>query len=244
MNLQQIITASTTVDLVEVENGKPVTTSLKVAEYFGKDHRNVIRDIRDKVIPYVSEKFNALNFELVTYTDAKGEQRPMYKLTRDGFTMVAMGYTGAKAMKFKEDYITAFNHMEDALRGQPLTNDELVDRAAQKVATQLLPQFFKTIAPTLAKSIVEQVRSLPQGVALLPPTQAPTPQTKKKRGQKPMRYVIYTWNVITTPNGLEAVDKQVHTTTDRAKYMDKLREISRKGLQFYVEREALCTVAV
>lgn len=173
----------------------------------------------------------------------------MYTLTRDGFTMVAMGYTGAKAMKFKEDYITAFNRMEDALRGQPLTNDELVDRAAQKVATQLLPQFFKTIAPTLAKSVVEQIRSLPQGETLLPPTQAPqvkpaTPQTKKKRGQKTMRYVIYTWNIITTPNGLEAVDKQAYTTTDRAKYMDKLREISRKGLQFYVEREALCTVAV
>ena len=52
MNLQQIATASTAVDLVEIENGKPITTSLKVAEIFGKDHKHVIRDIREKVLPY------------------------------------------------------------------------------------------------------------------------------------------------------------------------------------------------
>ena len=78
---------------------KPTTTSLQVAEYFGKEHYNVIRDIKD-VIAKCSESFNALNFEAVEYTDSKGEKRPMYLLTRDGFTMVAMGYTGAKAMEF------------------------------------------------------------------------------------------------------------------------------------------------
>lgn len=104
------------------EEIKPCTSSLKVAEYFEKEHRNVIRDIKD-VISKCSESFNALNFELVEYTDAKGQKRPMYLLTRDGFTMVAMGYTGAKAMQFKEKYIAAFNEMEKQIRAmQPQRN--------------------------------------------------------------------------------------------------------------------------
>lgn len=97
------------------EEIKPATTSLKVAEYFEKEHFHVMRDIKD-VISKCSESFNASNFGLVEYTDAKGQKRPMYLLTRDGFTMVAMGYTGTKAMRFKERYIAAFNEMEKQIR--------------------------------------------------------------------------------------------------------------------------------
>lgn len=106
-------------DLVEAryfgDEIKPATTSLKVAEYFEKEHFHVMRDIKD-VISKCSESFNASNFGLVEYTDTKGQKRPMYLLTRDGFTMVAMGYTGTKAMQFKERYIAAFNKMEERLR--------------------------------------------------------------------------------------------------------------------------------
>ena len=104
--------------LVELQpvNGeaKPVTTSLRVAEYFGKEHYNVIRDIK-AVIAKCSESFNGSNFELVDYVDPKGERRPMYLLTRDGFMIVAMSYTGEKAMQLKEAYIGAFNEMERKL---------------------------------------------------------------------------------------------------------------------------------
>ena len=108
---------------------KPTTTSLQVAEYFGKEHYNVIRDIKD-VISKCSESFNALNFEAVEYTDSKGEKRPMYLLTRDGFTIVAMGYTGAKAMQFKEQYIAAFNAMEHQLITGRSVSYQLNDRIA------------------------------------------------------------------------------------------------------------------
>lgn len=112
--------------LVELQpmsgEAKPVTTSIKVAEYFGKEHYNVVRDIK-AVIAKCSESFNALNFEGVDYVDQKGEKRPMYLLTRDGFTMVAMGYTGEKAMQFKEAYINAFNEMARKLA----TNTNIVD---------------------------------------------------------------------------------------------------------------------
>lgn len=244
MNLQQMITASKAVDLVEIENGQPVTTSLKVAEYFGKEHKNVTRDIRDKILPYVSENFNALNFELVSYTDAKGEERPMYILTRDGFTMVAMGYTGAKAMKFKEDYITAFNRMEDALRKERPNNDDLIEQAATRLATKLFPQFVKTITPTLAKSIVDQVRSLPQGETLLPPpvVQPAEPQkTTEKRGKRIMKYTLHTWEIELTANGPVAKNKVAFETTEHSALMAKLKAIVGTGIQYVVNRERVST---
>lgn len=92
---------------------KLITTSLKVAEVFGKDHKNVLRDIREIEC---SEEFNRLNFEPINYKDARGRMQDAYSMTRDGFTMLVMGYTGEKAMKFKEDYINAFNAMESELK--------------------------------------------------------------------------------------------------------------------------------
>lgn len=65
-------------------NGRhiPAVTSQQVAVAFGKEHKNVMRDIRE-IMDKCSESFNALNFELVTYKDAKGEERPMYLLSED-----------------------------------------------------------------------------------------------------------------------------------------------------------------
>lgn len=97
-------------------NGKevPAVTSLQVAEHFGKEHFNVLNDIR-RTIDKCSEFFNALNFQAVEYTDAKGEKRPMYLLSKDGFMMVAMAYTTPEAMRIKEAYIARFNDMEREL---------------------------------------------------------------------------------------------------------------------------------
>lgn len=99
-------------NLVFTVNGKAVTTSRKVAEVFEKQHKNVLQSIRELEIP---EDFDRLNFQLVEYKDAKGEQRPEYLITRDGFTLLAMGFTGSKAMQFKLAYIEAFNAMEKEL---------------------------------------------------------------------------------------------------------------------------------
>lgn len=101
-----------TANLVSVLNNTVVTTSLIVAEYFGKDHSKVLRSIRNLDC---SHEFNQANFGFVTYKDVKGELRPMYYLTRDGFTFLAMGFTGKVAAKFKEAYINAFNEMEAKL---------------------------------------------------------------------------------------------------------------------------------
>ena len=107
--------------LVSLVDGIPTTTSQIVAETFGKRHTEVIRGIRD-LQSKCPEEFNGRNFASVEYTDPKGEKRPMYLLTRDGLTLLVMGYTGKEAMKFKLAYIEAFNCMEkqlEALRSMP-----------------------------------------------------------------------------------------------------------------------------
>ena len=105
-----------TKDLV-ILNGKgiPTTTSLKVAEVFGKRHDTVLRKIKTLDC---SADFNARNFAAVDYRDGKGEKRPMFEMTRDGWSFLVMGFTGKKAAQFKERFIEAFNRMEAALRAK------------------------------------------------------------------------------------------------------------------------------
>ena len=113
------------------ENNRLVVSSRKVAEVFEKEHKHVMRDI--KALDCNAE-FNQSNFGLVEYRDAKGEMRPEYLITRDGFTLLAMGFTGAKAMQWKIKYIEAFNKMEAELRNPfsiPKTLPEALRLAAQ-----------------------------------------------------------------------------------------------------------------
>ncbi len=100
---------------VFIEGDAVKTNSRFVAEVFGKQHKNVLRDINNLDC---SEEFNGLNFEPVKYTDAKGEVRPMVDMTFDGFTFLVMGFTGAVAAQFKEAYITEFNRMRAELLKQ------------------------------------------------------------------------------------------------------------------------------
>ena len=88
--------------------------SLFVAKAFEKRHDHVLRDIEKITDPKsgVSENFIKTNFTSDTYKDKTGRKLPCYEMTRDGFTMLVMGYTGAKAMRFKELYIKRFNEME------------------------------------------------------------------------------------------------------------------------------------
>lgn len=80
-----------------------------VAQFFEKEHKNVIRDIRELDC---SENFRLLNFEQSSYINEQGKKQPCYIMTRDGFVFLAMGYRGKKAAQFKELYIRRFNEME------------------------------------------------------------------------------------------------------------------------------------
>ncbi|WP_051677197.1 Rha family transcriptional regulator [Maridesulfovibrio frigidus] len=105
-----------------ISDGKPVVSSLTIAEHFGKRHDNVLRTIENLEVP---QDFTALNFEVSEYVDRTGRKLPAYNITRDGFTLLVMGFTGKKAMQWKIRYIEAFNAMEQELlrvRNRPLEN--------------------------------------------------------------------------------------------------------------------------
>ena len=114
--------------LVFIKNDTPLTTSRTVAEQFGKQHAHVVRDIRTLVEQMAStndeSKIGRVEmFNKTTYTDKKGETRPMYLMTRDGFALLAMGFTGKKALEFKLKFIDAFNRMEQALSVPQIERD-------------------------------------------------------------------------------------------------------------------------
>lgn len=93
-----------------------VVSSLDVAETFEKRHADVLRDIEELGC---SDEFRERNFALSKYSvETNKRSYPMYYMTRDGFTILVMGYTGDKAMKFKEAYIKQFNAMERVLLGK------------------------------------------------------------------------------------------------------------------------------
>ena len=98
-----------------------VVTSLDVAETFEKTHKRVLQDIREMKC---SDEFRQLNFVQSEYLNQQNHKQPMYYITRDGFTLLAMGYTGEKAMKFKEAYINQFNQMENMLLGRLIEREK------------------------------------------------------------------------------------------------------------------------
>ena len=104
---------------------KAFCSSLQVAQEFGKEHKNVIRDIRNLDC---SEDFYKLNFEQIRRTvdlgDGRTRKDPMFLMTRDGFIFLTMGYRGKKAAAIKEAYIKRFNEMEQFIRDYVLARDD------------------------------------------------------------------------------------------------------------------------
>lgn len=98
------------------ENNQPTTTSKIIADKFHKVHRDVVRAINNLDIP---EDFRMRNFAQAKFKadNINGLEYNCYEMTRDGFTLLAMGFTGKKAMEWKIKFIEAFNAMEKALKG-------------------------------------------------------------------------------------------------------------------------------
>ncbi|MFP3722102.1 phage regulatory protein/antirepressor Ant [Niallia circulans] len=126
--------------LVSTHNQQAVTNSLQVSETFEKRHDNVLRDIENL-------KKDVLNFEEMFFEtielDSYRRERRVYLMNRDGFTLLAMGFTGSKALQFKLKYIEAFNLMEKKI-------------LEQQQVTYNLPQNFKEALLMLAETVGER----------------------------------------------------------------------------------------
>ena len=123
-------------NLVIMKNQQAVTTSLQVAETFEKEHKNVLRDIENL-------KKDVLNFEPMflegAEPDSYGRDRKVIYMNRDGFTILAMGFTGSKAMQFKLQYIQAFNEMEAHIKQE-------LDTSNLSPELQMFNGLFKSLA--------------------------------------------------------------------------------------------------
>lgn len=120
--------------ILSTQNGEPVASSREIAKRFGKEHRNVMQSIKN-----ISAENSAVTqmFYQTTYTAGTGKKYPMYLMNRDGFALLAMGFTGKEAVTWKLKYIEAFNQMEKQLaaqhKDQQAVQDENIQRAIDQV---------------------------------------------------------------------------------------------------------------
>lgn len=133
-----------------MQNGEPVVSSRQIAENFDKNHRDVLRAV-DNLKEDV-RNFAQMFFES-TEPDSYGREQRAYLMNRDGFTLLAMGFTGKSALEWKLKYIAAFNEMEKKLTEQPqLTRSQLL-ATALIAAHEELEEKDKQIAELTPKGI-------------------------------------------------------------------------------------------
>lgn len=132
----------------KTEKGTPVTDSVRVSQVFGKKHKNIMQTIRN-MLGTAENSAHRKWFYQSTYIDAQGKTQPMFVMNRDGFSLLTMGLTGAKAMQFKVAFIEQFNAMETTLK--------------QLATTPAIPRTFSEalrLAASQAEKIEEQQKRL------------------------------------------------------------------------------------
>ena len=138
-------------DLVKTnQQGDNITTSLIVAQVFGKEHAKVVRDIENLSC---SSNFNAANFGVIEYTDSRGRVQRAYEMTKDGFSFLVMGYTGQKASEFKENFIKEFNKREALLK-----SDDYILMRSQQILIQRVEAQEATIKQLTAQAEQQQAK--------------------------------------------------------------------------------------
>ncbi len=139
-----------------IVDGKITVTSRQIAEDFGKSHKHVIQDIETAQVP---ENFRKPNFRLSEYTvEGQARKYKQYVLTRDAFTLIAMGYTGKKAMQFKLAYIEAFNLMEDELRNaQPTITATQLTAIRDEMSN--ITRYMKHEGQSLAQNLYRKMKA-------------------------------------------------------------------------------------
>jgi Rha family phage regulatory protein len=122
MKKETIPMATEILPVVRIEGGKVFTNSRDVADFFGKRHDNVIRGIDRALEEGCLHLEGTPYFQESTYIHEQNRQEyRTFNMTRDGFTLLVMGYTGKSAMAFKVAYIQRFNEMEETLKNEQRT---------------------------------------------------------------------------------------------------------------------------
>ena len=124
--------------ILSTQNGEPVASSRDVAKRFGKEHNHVLRDIK-ALKEGVSKNGQTPMFFKSEYTHPQNPQKyPMYLMNRDGFSLLAMGFTGKEAVQWKLKYIEAFNQMEKQLAAQHKEQQAVQDANIQSAIDRVI----------------------------------------------------------------------------------------------------------
>jgi len=125
---------------IKNENGQLTVTSRQIADNFGREHKGVLDTIRN----LTAENYAVKSLMIKSNYEVRGKQYPEYLLTKDGFSLLVMGFTGSKALDWKLKYIEAFNNMENTLKSvQPKLSKELqaifaIDQKTEGIDTRLI----------------------------------------------------------------------------------------------------------
>ena len=143
--------------LINMSGDEPTTTSLQVAQAFGRRHADILRAIKALDC---SPEFTERNYALSEYQDGSGRTLTMYRITKNGFMFLVMGFRGVGANLIKERYITAFDTMADQLYGSTwaagATGRYLIERRKVSAAARRMRQWQST-GPVLRKrALLEQ----------------------------------------------------------------------------------------
>ena len=120
--------------ILSTQNGEPVVSSRQIAESFGKEHKHVLDAVKNLVAENSATKsmFHLSSFE------NRGKKYPMYLMNRDGFSLLAMGFTGKEAVQWKLKYIAAFNAMEKQLATQHKEQQAVQDANIQDAVDRVI----------------------------------------------------------------------------------------------------------
>lgn len=144
-------------DLVILKNKQAVTSSLQVAETFGKSHQHVLEAIDNLTVENPTVKSM---FAEGTYTNSRGRKYRQIYMNRDGFTLLAMGFTGDRALQFKLQYIEAFNAMEKTIKEIPtkkLDSSAKAEIELTKAKTHQANALYRIAMKTESKSAEQSI---------------------------------------------------------------------------------------
>lgn len=158
-------------NLVKIKNNQVVVSSRQVAGKFGKEHRHVLESIRE----IIRAENSALTFfQENSYKAGTGKSYPEYLMNRDGFTLLAMGFTGKDALQWKMKYIAAFNEMEAQLNSRPVSQlkaqeiEARLNNSRARIASEFRKIAEKTDIPEYKHICQRKAAEVLSGTPLLP----------------------------------------------------------------------------
>lgn len=233
--------------VLSMQSGEPVASSRQIAENFEKNHNHVLRDI-DSLKKDVSN-FGQMFFE-TTAPDGYGREQRAYLMNRDGFTLLAMGFTGKAALEWKLKYIAAFNEMEKKLAEQPqLTRSQLL-ATALIAAHEELEEKDKRIAELTPKGVFADAVSASSQSILVGEMAKLLSQNGIQMGQNrlfawlrengyPIKRKGAGWNMPTQKSidmGLFEIKESVHVDGNGCNVITKTPKVTGKAQIYFVNK--------